>query len=311
MVRQLHCPYLPHLCRTLGVAGAAGNSSIRSLEFHQIVSATVGSDYRASISTRLATDLRECVNNCISIGCSMECKDTHRRALLVAICILDIFGATYGPQGPRFADHKTLFCKDSMNRKFAPRCQVCRHDERWRIELLKAGGASLDSLAEKFNLQRDAIFRHWRDHVSDELKASYLAGPTQLQGLAEKAAETGSSVLDNLHAVRVVLWGALSSMTEAGDGRGQAYIAGRLTATLETIARVSGELGAMANSITINNTNVHVLEHPAFLRVQATILRALASHPDARAAVVLALRGLEPESPPPGSAMKVIEHHAA
>ena len=27
------------------------------------------------------------------------------------------------------------------------RCQICRHEDRWRIELLRAGGASLDSLA--------------------------------------------------------------------------------------------------------------------------------------------------------------------
>lgn len=73
--------------------------------------------------------------------------------------------------------------------------------------------------------------------------------------------------------------GHLASATEAGDGRAAAYIAGRLTATLETIARISGELGDMARSATYNITtnNVAVLaEHPAFLRMQATPLRALA-----------------------------------
>jgi hypothetical protein len=29
------------------------------------------------------------------------------------------------------------------------RCQVCKHPDRWRIELLRAGGASLDALAKK------------------------------------------------------------------------------------------------------------------------------------------------------------------
>jgi hypothetical protein len=149
------------------------------------------------------------------------------------------------------------------------------------------------------------------------MKAGYLAGPVQLQELAAKAADTGGSVLDHLHAVRTVLMGLLASMTEAGDGRGAAYVAGRLTATLETIARVSGELGDLARSTTFNiSANVTVLtEHPAFLRVQATMLRALSGHPEARAAVVEALRTLDAENAPTGfhvpAPPKVIQHVAA
>jgi hypothetical protein len=175
------------------------------------------------------------------------------------------------------------------------RCAVCRHPERWRIELLKAGGASLDSLAAKFGLHRDAIARHWNRHVSAEMKAGYLAGPVQLQDLAATAAEQGSSVLDNLHAVRCVLMGQLSVMTEAGDARGAGYIGGQLVKVLETIARISGELGDLARSTTyITNNNIAVLaEHPAFARVQAALLRALAPHPAARADVVAALRNLD------------------
>ncbi len=69
--------------------------------------------------------------------------------------------------------------------------------------------------------------------------------------------------------------GHIVNMTEAGDGRGAAFVAGRLTATLETIARVSGELGALAQSTTYNITNnVAVLtENPAFLRVQKRLPR--------------------------------------
>jgi hypothetical protein len=195
-------------------------------------------------------------------------------------------------------------------RPHSNRCQVCRHEERWRIELLRAGGASFDSLATKFKVDRDAIWRHWNRHVSAEMKAGYLAGPVQLQDLAAKAAETGGSVLDHLHAIRTILMGHLANATEAGDGRGAAYIAGRLTATLETIAKISGELGDLARSVTINNTNIGIVNSPAFATVQATLLRALAPHPDARAAVVMALRGLDAGNAPSGPATKVIEHVA-
>jgi hypothetical protein len=182
-----------------------------------------------------------------------------------------------------------------MKRITSPQCQVCKHPERWRIELLRAGGASLDALSAKFGIHRDSIWRHWQKHVSAEMKAGYLTGPIQLQDLAAKAADTGASVLDHLHAVRIVLMGHLATATEAGDGRAAAYIAGRLTATLETIARISGEPGDLARSTTFNITNnVAVLENnPAFAKVQATLLRALAPHPQARADVVAALRDMD------------------
>jgi hypothetical protein len=193
------------------------------------------------------------------------------------------------------------------------RCQVCKHDERWRVELLRAGGASLDSLAVKFGLHRDAIHRHWRDHVSPEMKASYLCGPAQLAELAEKAAAEGDSVLDHLRMIRTVLTGQLAAMTQAGDGRGAAYVAGRLTATLETMARITGEIGELARSTININGNVAIVNSPEFARVQTALLRALAPFPDARGAVVVALRGLDDGNAPMGAAspaMKVVEHVA-
>jgi hypothetical protein len=176
-----------------------------------------------------------------------------------------------------------------MARKINNRCQVCKLDDRWRLELLRAGGASLDSLAAKFGVERDAIWRHWQHHVTAEMKAGYLVGPAELATLAERAAIEGDSVLDYLRLCRTVLTGQLSAMTEAGDGRGAAYVAGQLTRTLEAIARVTGEIGELARSTININGNVSILtDSPAFARVQATMLRALADHPAARGAVVAA-----------------------
>src|SRR6266478_9416165 len=115
------------------------------------------------------------------------------------------------------------------------KCAICRHSDKWRIELLRAGGASLDSLATKFGVDRDAIWRHWHDHVTPEAKAGYLIGPAELATLAERAAIEGDSVLDYLKLCRTVLVGQLSAMSEAGDGRGAAYVARALTRTLESI----------------------------------------------------------------------------
>src|SRR5882762_5968895 len=198
-------------------------------------------------------------------------------------------------------------------RKISGTCAVCRHPDKWRIELLRAGGAGIDALAAKFGVTRDCVYRHWQLHVSAEMKAGYLCGPAELATLAERAAIEGDSVLDYLKLCRTVLVGQLSAMTEAGDGRGAAYVAGQLTRTLEAIARVTGEIGELARSTININGNVSILtDSPAFARVQATMLRALAPHPDARADVVRALRQLDEENArTPGPATgKVIEHQA-
>jgi hypothetical protein len=66
-------------------------------------------------------------------------------------------------------------------------------------------------------------------------------------------------------------------------------------------------LGALATNQTFNITNnVAVLaESPAFQKVQATLLRALAPFPEARAAVVNALRELDEDGGP--RTLKAIE----
>jgi len=118
-----------------------------------------------------------------------------------------------------------------------------------------------------------------------------------LATLAERAAIEGDSVLDYLKLCRTVLTGQLAAMTEAGDGRGAAFVAGQLTRTLEAIARVTGEIGDLARSTININGNVSILtDSPAFAKVQATMLRALAGFPDARGAVVTALRQLDEEN---------------
>jgi hypothetical protein len=201
-----------------------------------------------------------------------------------------------------------------MNRN-SSRCQICRHEQRWRIELLRAGGASLDSLAAKFGVDRDAIWRHWHQHVSDEAKASYLCGPADMEKLAEKAAQEGDSVIDYLKMCRSTLVAQMAAMNDAGDARGAAYVAVQLTKVLEAMARITGELGDLARSATFNitNNNVAVLhEHPEFARLQATLMRALGPFPDARNAVASALSDLDSQNARAASAvpaaMKVIEH---
>ena len=133
-----------------------------------------------------------------------------------------------------------------------------------------------------------------------------------MANLADKAALEGDCVLDYLRLCRTALTFQLAAASEAGDPRTAAYVAGQLTKTLETIGKVTGELGELArNTISITNNNTMILNSPQFATLQATLLRALAPYPDARSAVVLALRDLDAEPAPAASAMKVIDHVAA
>lgn len=180
--------------------------------------------------------------------------------------------------------------------KTGPKCTVCAHDERWRIELLRAGGASFDSLAEKFGLSKDAIARHWHNHVAAEMKASYLAGPAQLANLASTAAKEGASVLDHFRVVRTMLMAMMAATTEAGDARGAAIVSAQLVSVLEKIGKVTGEIATIAQGTINIQNNVAIVQSPQFAKVQAAILRALAPHGAARAAVVAALRELDAEA---------------
>jgi len=89
-------------------------------------------------------------------------------------------------------------------------------------------------------------------------------------------------------------------------------VAGQLVGVLEKIGKVTGEIATIAQG-TINVTNnVAIVNSPEFAKVQAAILRALAPHSAARAAVVEALRELDTETvtdaPSRRRAPLVIEH---
>lgn len=194
-----------------------------------------------------------------------------------------------------------------------PRCTVCRHPERARLELLRIAGVTLDALAGQFNLKRDAIHRHMAAHVTDEAKAAYLAD-VPMKELMARAADDGVSLLDFLRIVRATLTRQFQLAASVNDHHATSALAGRLNETLGLIGKLTGELLKLAPGMTINNTAVFV-ESPQFAEVQASLLRALAPYPDARAAVVAALQSYEAQGPAlpagmllNGESARVIEH---
>jgi hypothetical protein len=183
------------------------------------------------------------------------------------------------------------------------RCTVCGVAERARIELLLAGGASLNSVARKFALTRFALGRHWSGHVTEERKAALMFGPVQREALASHLAEESSSVIDHYRAVRAGLYALYDAAVTAGDRNGGALLAGRLHENLAAIARLTGQLAA-SPLVQVNQTNIF-FNDPAFASFQADLIRVLSRFPDARDAVLSEFERLEAAP----SQLPALEHH--
>jgi hypothetical protein len=177
-------------------------------------------------------------------------------------------------------------------------CHVCNHPERARLEMLRVGGASLDSLSERFNISRDSIHRHFKNHVSLQRRAELTAGPARVEELANAAAEESKSLLDHLGIVRSVLFNQFLAAAEAGDRPGVANVAGRLLESLRELGRLTGELREVSG-ITVNNNTLNLIASPKFLQLQEGLLQIARSHPGAKADIVALLRSLDEEHQAP------------
>jgi AcrR family transcriptional regulator len=162
--------------------------------------------------------------------------------------------------------------------------------------LARVAGASLDSVAEKFGVSRDSVFRHFRSHVSDARKCELMAGPVRVEELANAAADESKSLIEQLAIVRSVLFRQFLNAAETNDRPGVANVAGRLLESLRELGRVTGELRELSG-ISITNNTVNVFESPKFIALQAGLLRVARAHPEARAELIALMHELD-EQPP-------------
>src|SRR6516165_11659452 len=173
------------------------------------------------------------------------------------------------------------------------RCQGCNHLERMRIERLLATGASIKGTARKFEIDYHALRRHWINHVSVEERAAYIAGAGAIKDRLETVvADESLALIDHYRIVRGGLYKSFAAATEVGDSNSLALLAGRLHENFRDCGRLTGELqrGPLLN---IQN---NVLVNPDYTRAIARIVSAVAPYPEAREAVIAALRDLDAAS---------------
>jgi hypothetical protein len=174
-----------------------------------------------------------------------------------------------------------------------PKCSVCAAAREGkidvpRVEVLLASGARLKPTAARFGINPFALRRHWQE-ISPSRK-NHLKFGTHLaqQALQARVADERLAVVDHLVLVRNTLHKSFALAFQAGDHAAVANLARVIADNVERTARLGGEWFDDAPSTSI--TNVQILNVPGVANVLSGITRALASHPEAREAVIQYLR---------------------
>jgi hypothetical protein len=171
------------------------------------------------------------------------------------------------------------------------KCRACRHPDRGRLDFLLATGASHPSLAKKFGLTKDCVWRHNKGHITEDYRRSVKIGPFESEDhLRKLCAESGTSVLDRLNAIYSGLSARWLVALEAGDDTGLGMLSGRMLDNLGLQARLTKELVPPGAHGPVTNNFYLSTEYLTMLRVAAVALRP---YPEARQAFARALRASE------------------
>jgi hypothetical protein len=196
-----------------------------------------------------------------------------------------------------------------------PQCRICKHPDRLRMEMTRMAGMSLDAIAEKFELGsggRDALWRHMKNHVTEDEKAIMLAD-VPIAEAAARAAEEGVSLLDYLGLIRSSLLQQVRLAATVNDRHGLAAVSGKAIDCLREIGKLTGQLKDFG-AHTVINQQINFMASPMFAQVQQTLIRSLQPYPEAMAAGVSALQELEvttPQADQKAIALPPEEYHAA
>jgi hypothetical protein len=194
----------------------------------------------------------------------------------------------------RTRPEKEGFKAEKIGKVYERRCKLCVHQDRALIEQRIARGVSYGVLAKQYGLTPAGICRHWSAHVSQKTKAAIIAGPVRRAEMLAVANEASLSTLEYLAIVRGRLFDRFLACDEAADTYGVATIARTLMPVLAELGRQSGELRDFAggNVINIDNRTL-VMSSPIVAEIEAGLVRVLGPFPEARAAVIAMLQGID------------------
>lgn len=155
------------------------------------------------------------------------------------------------------------------------RCTICTHPQRREIELAVAAKRPFRDIASRYGITKTSLARH--------VSAGHVTAAV-LQRSREREQRLAEDVLDQLQALRDRALAMLDQVEDRGDARSWAAVAREVRGCLELQAELLGQLRrGVGVQVGV------VFGSPAWQRLSAALVEALAPYPDARAAVVRVL----------------------
>src|SRR5215831_16993307 len=125
-----------------------------------------------------------------------------------------------------------------MKRAVGRRCTICNHPTRPQIDLEIATGLSKRAVAARFEVSRDAVWRHGQAHLTAEMRAALATKLLQHEGDTRRILlEEGAGVTEALKAIRGPLFGLFLAAVDTGDNKAAAALSGRLHENLAVVSR--------------------------------------------------------------------------
>jgi len=172
------------------------------------------------------------------------------------------------------------------------RKQIDRHPDRAAIETGLARSVPLRKLEKQYGVSLDSLYRYRvkmrkeRPHIFAALVAAdWKVKPEELEALR---LETSDGWLKQLRGQFDKLARAQDLCLEEGNFPIAAQLAAQVHKALEMIGRAIGEIATHSLKIEQN-----IILTPSYWRIRTAIVMALASHPEARRAVLAALHRVE------------------
>jgi hypothetical protein len=189
------------------------------------------------------------------------------------------------------AHTRTSTGRTEDGRKRAPKGHLRRHPDRISIELSSLAGLSLDKIASRFNVGRDAVARHMKS-LDPDYKAALSAG-VPLEELAEAAAKSGMGLIQHLDVMVSGLARARIEAAAAQNHSAHAMLSNALTKALMEKARITGDLKSVPTITNITNNVAVLMASPMMQRLQTMLMQRLAPYPEALTAVLDGLAELD------------------
>jgi hypothetical protein len=141
-------------------------------------------------------------------------------------------------------------------------------------------------IAHRYKVGPDSVWRHAKEHLTDELRAALAMKILQREGDTRRVLlEEGANVVEALKAIRGPLFGLFLTAVDVGDSKAATAVSGRLHESLQLTAKLTGELLPSAGT-----TVSAVVLHPDYQRLRGELLRVLDRYPEAKTEIAAVFR---------------------